>query len=106
MLPEDVLKGYWTAMHQWEAECEGLDRECRSGTLDFRESMRIGLELHRPIFEKYCSVSKAARRESLEFASPLEYDPSAQTITSVNLWRAGIANVRTYHATHDRALVY
>jgi len=106
MKPEEALFGYLASMAEWESKCRDLYRERKAGRIEVSESMRAAMAIYNPIFEKYCSISKAVKRESLSFSSPPQYDVSSETIIAVNIIGIAVVEIRTNHATHDKQFVY
>ncbi len=106
MTPEEVLFDYLAAMAEWETKCRELSRERKAGRIDSRESFRTGMSYYRPIFERYCSATRATPRVSLAFASPPEHDPSAVRITKVDISVPKAAEIWTEQTTHHNTMLY
>jgi len=88
-------------MGAWEAECARLDSERIAGKIEFLETVRIAMEAYQHVFEKYCSKTRAIRRESLTYSTPL-YEPENEEVTDVIFVSPDVANIHTQQLSGHR----
>lgn len=101
MEPEQVLMKYLGEMGAWETTCARLDANRIAGQIDFADGMRIGMEKYRPIFETYCSKTRAMPRESLAYSTPLN-DPEAEKIVVTTILSPSLVEIRTQQISGHR----
>lgn len=75
--PVEVLQGFIAAMHQWEQECERLDR--KTGNLG-RMVIQAAEKL---IFDEFCTPKERKYGRLGSYSSPPEYDPASEEIVSI-----------------------
>ncbi len=77
--PMEVLKGFIAAMHQWEKECNRIEKTSKSNA----PVTRFNLEALAQIFDEFCTPKERKHGRAGSYGTPPEYNPRTQKIVAV-----------------------
>ncbi|MDB4614771.1 RhsIA family immunity protein [bacterium] len=76
--PEDVLKGFVAAMHQWEKECNRLDKK-----YDHEVPSEFMVNALKMVFGEFCTPKERKHGRHGSYSTPPEYSPRTEKIVKV-----------------------